>query len=125
MSEPASSVDAYLAAQTDAVRALLAEVRAAIRNAVPKAAESISYKIPTYKLNGRAMLYFAGWKKHYALYPVSPEILAACAKDLAPFEIEKGTIRFPLGRPVPARLIARIAKLRAQELNDAAKAKAD
>lgn len=108
------TVDDYLAAQPDTSRAVLAKVRRAIAQALPKADETISYKIPTYKLNGRAVIYFAGWKKHYSLYPVDAATLAALGGRAARCEVEKGTVRFSYQQPVPATLIARIAKLRAK-----------
>jgi uncharacterized protein YdhG (YjbR/CyaY superfamily) len=71
------------------------------------------------------VLYFAGWKKHYSLYPATADLVAAFKDDLAPYEVnDKGTIRFPLFEPVPVRLIARIAKFRAEETAERAKAKA-
>jgi uncharacterized protein YdhG (YjbR/CyaY superfamily) len=117
------SVDEYIAAQPDAVQAILGLVRSAIRKAVPGADEVISYKIPTYKLDGRAVLYFAGWKEHYSVYPASVPLVAAFKDELASYKIDKGTIRFPLSQPVPVKLIERIAKFRAQETAIRAKAK--
>jgi uncharacterized protein YdhG (YjbR/CyaY superfamily) len=99
------TVDEYISAQPRAVQSVLKRVRSIIRKAVPAAEEVISYKIPTYKLNGRVMLYFAGWKEHYSLYPSGDNLVAAFKDDLAPYEISKGTIRFPLSEPVPVRLI--------------------
>lgn len=110
------SVDNYIAAQPEAVRDLLARVRTAIRKAVPKADEVISYKIPAYKLRGRPVLYFAGWKQHYSIYPATAPLVAAFKDELAPYELSKGTIRFPLSEPVPVRLIGRLAKFRAKEV---------
>jgi uncharacterized protein YdhG (YjbR/CyaY superfamily) len=117
------SVDEYIAAQPDGVQAILVLVRRAIRKAMPDADELISYKIPTYKLNGRAVLYFAGWKEHYSLYPASVPLVAALKDELAPYKVDKGTIRFPLSQPVPVKLIEQIAKLRAQEADARQKAK--
>ena len=117
------SVDEYIAAQPDAVQAVLGLVRSAIRKAMPEAEEVISYKIPTYKLNGRAVLYFAGWKQHYSLYPASVPLVAAFEDELASYKVDKGTIRFPLAEPVPVKLIERIAKFRAQEAAIRAKTK--
>jgi uncharacterized protein YdhG (YjbR/CyaY superfamily) len=117
------SVDEYIAAQPDAVQAILGLVRSAIRKAMPGADEVISYKIPTYKLDGRAVLYFAGWKAHYSVYPASASLVAAFKDELASYKIDKGTIRFPLSQPVPVKLIERIAKFRAQEAAIRAKAK--
>ena len=111
------SVDAYMALQPEAVQGILRSVRNAIRKAVPSAEESISYKIPTYKLAGRPVLYFAGWKKHYSLYPASEGVVAAFQDDLAPYAVVKGTIRFPLSAPVPLKLIEKIARFRAKEVS--------
>lgn len=110
------SVDEYLQAQPEAVRGLLQSVRKAIRKAVPEAVESISYKMPAYKLQGSALLYFAAWKEHYSLYPVGPKLVAAFQDELEPYAVSKATVRFPLTRPVPAGLIERIAKFRAGEI---------
>ena len=61
------------------------------------------------------MIYFAGWKQHYALYPVSGRLIAAFKDDLVPYEVDKSTIRFPFSQPVPVKLIGRIVKFRAKE----------
>ncbi|MEO8127162.1 MAG: DUF1801 domain-containing protein [Bryobacteraceae bacterium] len=111
-----TSVDEYIASQPEAAREPLSHVRAAIRKAVPKAEESISYNIPTYKLKDERLIYFAGWKRHYSLYPASAVLLAAFKDDLVPYEINKSTIRFSLSEPVPAELIRRIAKFRVKEI---------
>ena len=118
------SVDEYIASQPELVRGVLERVRSTIRKAVPGAEETISYQIPTYKLNGRAVIYFAGWKQHYSLYPSTSHVVAAFKDDLAPYEVNKGTIRFPLSEPVPVKLIAGIAKVRAKEVAGRGKAKA-
>jgi uncharacterized protein YdhG (YjbR/CyaY superfamily) len=118
------SVDAYIAAQPEAVRGLLERVRAAIRKAVPGAEEVISYRIPAYRLPAGPVLYFAGWKAHFSLYPASERLVSAFKDELAGFEISKGTIRFPLDAPVPPKLIARIARFRAEEVAERAATKA-
>ncbi len=117
------SVDDYLDSQPEAVRPTLARVRTTIRKAIPNAAEAISYQIPAYKLPGGTVLFFAGWKQHYSLYPATAPLLAAFKKDLAGYEVSKGTIRFPLSEPVPAKLIERIAKFRAKEVAEIGAAK--
>jgi uncharacterized protein YdhG (YjbR/CyaY superfamily) len=117
------SVDEYLATQPEDAAAILNEVRQAIRRALPGAEETISYKIPTYKLEGETVLYFAGWKHHYSLYPAGASLVAAFGDELAPYAIEKATIRFPFGEPVPVKLIERIAKFRAKELAGRARLK--
>jgi len=110
------SVDEYIASQPEAVRSILGRVRGAIRKAVPEAEEVISYQIPAYKLQSGPVLYFAGWKQHYSLYPATGRVIAAFKDELAPYEIDKGTIRFPLSLPVPVQLIGRIARFRAKEV---------
>jgi uncharacterized protein YdhG (YjbR/CyaY superfamily) len=109
------SVEAYVAAQPDAVRPVLKRVRDILRKALPKAEEVISYQIATFKLNGRAVVYFAGWKEHYSLYPATSYVVSALKKELSPYKLSKGTIRLPLD-DVPTRLITRVAKLRAEEV---------
>src|SRR5439155_17376870 len=110
------SVNEYIASKPKEVRLILKRVRSTIRKAVPAAEEMISYQIPVYKLNGVPVLYFAGWKQHYSLYPASVALVAAFKDELASYELSKGTIRFPLSDPVPVNLIERIAKFRAEQL---------
>jgi uncharacterized protein YdhG (YjbR/CyaY superfamily) len=110
------SVDEYIAAQPEAVKGTLERVRRAIREAVPEAEETISYKMPTYEVDGGPVLHFAGWKRHYSLYPAGRRLVEAFQDELAPYEVNKGTIRFPLSQPVPVKLIGRMAKFRAKEV---------
>jgi len=117
------SVDEYIASQPEAVRGILGRVRSAIREALPRAEEVISYKMPTYKLHGARVLFFAGWKDHYSLYPAGERLVAAFKDELASHEVIKGTIRFPLSEPVPVKLIGRIAKFRAKEVAEREKTK--
>lgn len=116
------SVDEYIAAQPAEVRGILESVRAAIRSAIPKAEEFISYKIPAYRQPGGTVIFFAGWKKHWSLYPSTEAVVSALGDALTPYEVKKGTIRFPLDKPVPTALIARIARLRAEEVSAKAEA---
>lgn len=111
-----TSVDDYLASQPDESREILQRVRDTIRKAIPKAEETISYQIPTYKVDGAAAIYFAGWKQHFSIYPATRTLLADLSDDLAPYRIVKGTIRFGLSDPPPLELIRRIAKHRANEV---------
>jgi len=117
------SVDEYIASQPAAVQSILGRVRNAIREALPGAEEVISYQIPAYKLRGGRVLFFAGWKQHYSLYPAGERLVAAFRDELASYEVSKGTIRFPLSQPVPVKLIGRIAKFRAKEVAEREKAK--
>jgi len=109
------SVDEYVAAQPDAARAALERVRKAIRKAIPRVEESISYNMPTYKVDGVRIVHLAAWKTHFSLYGATPAVLEQFGDELRAYEIEKGTIRFPLDEPVPEKLIERIAKFRASE----------
>jgi len=118
------SVDEYIASQPEAVQGILGRVRSAIRKAVPAAEETISYKMPAYKLHKRPALYFAGWKQHYSLYPASGRLVAAFRDELATYHVSKGTIRFPLSQPVPVKLIGSVAKFRAKEVAEHQKAEA-
>jgi uncharacterized protein YdhG (YjbR/CyaY superfamily) len=111
------NIDEYIAGFPLPVQTVLEQVRSAIRKALPRAEEAISYKMPTYKLNGRYVIYFSGWKEHYSLYPADARVIAAFKPRLANYEYNgKGTLRFPLNEPVPAKLIADIAKFRAKDV---------
>jgi uncharacterized protein YdhG (YjbR/CyaY superfamily) len=118
------TMDEYIATHPPAVQAILQRVRTTIRKAVPKAEEAISYQIPTFKLHGSYVVYFAGWKQHYSLYPASSRLVAAFKEELAPYEVNKGTIRFPLSKTVPVKLIGGLARFLAKEAEARAKAKA-
>ena len=103
---------------------MLARVRSIIRKALPKAKEVISYQIPAYKLDEGTVIYFAGWKKHYSLYPITARVVDAFKDELAPFEVNnRGTARFPLSAPIPVKLIGQIAKFRAGEVGAGKKAR--
>jgi uncharacterized protein YdhG (YjbR/CyaY superfamily) len=112
------SIDEYIDSRPQAVQGILRSVRSVIRKALPAAEEVISYQIPAYRMNDRLVLYFAGWKQHYSLYPASEALVAAFTNELAHYVVSKGTIRFPLSEPVPIRLIQRIAKFRAKEVGE-------
>jgi uncharacterized protein YdhG (YjbR/CyaY superfamily) len=120
----ATSVDACIAAQPAAVRPVLERLRAIIRKARPQAEEGISYQIPVYKLAGRPVIYIAGWKAHVSLYPATGCVATEMAAEIATYKVSKGTLRFPLDKPIPTGPVARIVKLRSEEeLEMAAKSK--
>lgn len=119
-----ASVEAYLAAQPPESRAVLERVRAALRRALPEAEEVISYQIPALRAPGGVVVFFAGWARHYSLYPASAGVVSALGAELEPYEVNhKGTVRFPLDAPVPEALLERFAALRAREVDDEARAK--
>ena len=109
------TVDEYLAAFPDDVREILEKVRATVREAAPGAAESISYGIPTFDVNGRHLVHFAAFKRHVSFFPTSSPI-PVFEKELAPYRTSRGTIQFPLGTPVPYDLIKRITRYRVKEV---------
>ena len=108
-----NSVDEYIARQAESVQPKLEQMRAAITKAVPEAAECIGYRIPCYKLQGKPMLYFAAFKEHCSLFAASGTFYSALEDELRGYDVRKGTVQFPLSKPVPMKLIGRIAKLRA------------
>lgn len=110
----AGSIDAYIADFPDNVQPVLEKIRAMIRTAAPDAEETISYRIPTFKLNGTYLIYFAGFKTHVSLYP----ILDKCPgfeEEVAPYRSGRATAKFPLDQPVPYPLIAKIVEFMTQE----------
>ncbi len=110
----ATSIDAYIAGFSPETQTVLEELRALIRTSAPEATETISYGIPTFDLNGRHLLHFAGYARHAGLYPV-PSTVQAFRDELAPYASGKATAKFPLGRPLPADLIRRIVEYRVTE----------
>jgi uncharacterized protein YdhG (YjbR/CyaY superfamily) len=109
-----TSVDDYIAAQSATAQGALRRVRAAIREALPQAQETIAYNMPAYKLGDASILQFAAAKHHYALYLATEPIVKAFEDELRDCKIGKGTIRFSFGDPVPESLIQRIARFRAE-----------
>lgn len=102
-----SSVDAYIASFPADVQTKLERVRRTIRRAAPGAEERISYQIPAYRLNGRYLVYFAGFKQHIGVYPL-PKGDAKLITAMTPYQAGKGTVRFVLDKPLPLALIRRI-----------------
>ena len=104
------SVDDYIASYPEETRTQLAEVRRAIQEAAPQAEEKISYGMATFTIDGRPLVYFAGWKNHIGLYPV-PTGDAAFEAAIGPYRRAKDTVRFPINRQVPLDLVAHITRL--------------
>lgn len=111
----ASTIDEYLANVPETQLAALQALRRTIRAAAPKAVECISYGMPAFRLDGRALVYFAATAKHCAFYPGSGTAVAAHRAELAGFSTDKGTIRFQPDRPLPSALVRRIVKYRIAE----------
>jgi uncharacterized protein YdhG (YjbR/CyaY superfamily) len=110
-----ATVDAYIEQQPQQVRPALRRIRQAVRKAIPGAQEGISYGMPTYKQDGKAVLYFAGWARHCSIYPATAAVKAAIGRLEPPFEFERGTLRLPLAAGIPEELVARVAAVRSRE----------
>ena len=110
----ARDIDEYIAGFPPDVQRIMEQIRATIRKAAPGTEESISYRIPTFKLNGTYLVYFAGFKKHIGMYPAplnAPEL----KNDLAPYAAGKGTVQFQLDEPIPFGVIAKMVRFRVRE----------
>ena len=109
------NIDEYIAAFPVHIQARLQELRDTIKRAVPAAEETISYNMPAFKLNGVHLIYFAGWKNHISLYPFS-SAMEALLPEVAAYKISgRGTIQFPVDKPLPVEFVEMIVKLREKE----------
>lgn len=107
------SIDNYISGFTKDKQNLLKQLRVIIRKAAPNAQEVISYGMPAFKQDGM-LVYFAAWKDHISLYPTSSAI-RKFKKDLDGFNVSKGTVQFPLDKPIPTGLVTKIVKFRVKE----------
>ena len=113
-----STVEDYLSRLAQEPRAALEKLRKTIKAAAPDTTETISYQMPTFKYQGRALVGFAAFKDHCSLFPYSGHVLDAYKKELASYEVSKGTIRFSVNKPLPAALVKKIIKARIQEIDE-------
>jgi uncharacterized protein YdhG (YjbR/CyaY superfamily) len=111
-----ASIDKYIAARPPESRKALKQLRALIKKTAPGVSERISYGIPVFDLRDQYLVYVAGWKNHISLYPVTAGVVRALKKEIEPYRTGKGTLQFPLERPMPVGLIRRIVKLRVAEV---------
>jgi uncharacterized protein YdhG (YjbR/CyaY superfamily) len=118
-----NAVDEYIAGFPPEVQERMRAIRKTVLKIVPNAQESISYQIPTFKLNGKPVVYFAGFIKHIGFYPV-PVGDPAFGKDLDAYASGKGTAKFPMDQPIPIELVEKIVKFRLKANQAAAEAKA-
>ncbi len=116
-----ANIDEYIAAFPAEIQIILEKIRKTIRSAAPEAVETISYAMPTFKLEGN-LVHFAAFKRHIGFYP-TPSGVEKFQKELAVYENAKGSIRFPLDQPIPYDLISEIVAYRVQENLEMARAK--
>jgi len=109
-----TNIDEYIKTFPEDARIILEKIRQTIRKEAPGAVETISYQMPAFKLNGRVLVYFAGWKNHIGFYP-TPSGTAAFEKELSQYEAAKGSVKFPIDKPIPFDLIGKIVKYRVKE----------
>jgi len=114
MATPAT-ISEYIASAPPKARKSLRQIRGAIKKAAPDIKERISYRIPTFDLDGKYLLYMAAFKDHVSIYPVTASMMAKYGKQLKPHRSGAGTLRFDLGERLPVRLITKLAKVRVQE----------
>ena len=117
--DPATGADLvadYLAALPDEMRTTLEGVRATIRAAAPVATETIAYDMPALRAQGRFLISYAAFKRHWSLFPASAAVREALGDELAPYLSGKATLRFSAGQPVPTELVERIVRIRVAEL---------
>jgi len=111
------TMDAYIESFQKNVQVVLKRLRATVQGAAPGAVESISYDMPTFKVNGKRLVYFSAWKNHIGFYSI-PEGNEAFRRELSPYSGEKGSLRFPLDKPIPYDLVRKIVMFRIKEIQE-------
>ena len=112
--QPPKNTDEYIASFPLNIQNILQRIRGVIAKAAPKAQEAMSYGVPSFKLNGKNLVLFAAFKKHIGFYP-EPSAIEAFKNELKNYETAKGTIKFPIDKPIPFELISNIVKFRVRE----------
>ena len=107
------TIDEYIALFPKDIQKILQQLRLAIRDSAPDAVEAINYQMPTFKLNGN-LVHFAAAKSHIGFYP-TPSAIEAFEEELSDYEVSKGTVRFPMNKPIPLDLVKRIVRFRVKE----------
>jgi uncharacterized protein YdhG (YjbR/CyaY superfamily) len=118
MAEP-ETVDEYLATLPPDRRAVMEDLRRTIRAAAPDADEVITYKMPGFKSNGRVLVSYDAFKAHYSLFPASQVVIDTLGDEVQPYVAGRGTFRFPASRPIPLETVARIVRVRLDEVAEA------
>lgn len=108
------NIDEYISGCPEDIQKVLQQVRKTVKQAAPKAEEAISYMMPAFKLGGKPLVYFAAFKEHIGFYPI-PSGVEAFKKELSAYKTGKGSVQFPLDKPMPLELITRMVQFRAKE----------
>lgn len=111
------TMDEYIKSFPEEISNILEDLRRAIREEAPEAVETISYQMPTFKLNGRNLVHFAAWKNHIGFYP-TPSATKAFKKELSIYKGAKGSVQFPADQHLPMQLIRKIVRFRVKENSD-------
>ena len=114
--EKFNTIDEYISTFPEDIQQILARTRQTIHAAAPEAVETISYQMPAFKLNGKILVYFAAWKNHLGFY-ATPAGNEAFPKELSPYKGAKGSVQFPLNKPIPYELVRKIVLFRAGEIS--------
>jgi uncharacterized protein YdhG (YjbR/CyaY superfamily) len=110
-----TTVDEYIAGLPADRRDAMSTLRTTIRAAAPDATEVITYKMPGFKSHGTFLVSYDAFKAHYSLFPATDAVIEALGDELKPYLAGKGTIRFPMGRPIPVDLVTRVVRIRVAE----------
>lgn len=116
-----TTIDEYIAGFPKNIRDILEGLRQVIRESAPEAKEAISYRIPTFRLNGN-LVHFAAYKNHIGFYP-TPSAISAFSQELSPYKQAKGSVQFPIDKPIPYDLVRRMVKYRVDESLETGKKK--
>ena len=108
------AIDEYIETFPEDVQKILQKLRLTIKESAPGSVETISYQMPTFKLNGKGLVYFAAFKNHIGFYPI-PSGIEAFEKELSPYKQGKGSVQFPIDQPIPYALVRKIVRFRAKQ----------